>query len=62
MDPEHVRAILGEEPKGIGLSNVDLRMRRIYGHDYGLVVDTAPGAGTKIQLRIPKTRPQPSLI
>ncbi|WP_239089194.1 sensor histidine kinase [Sphaerimonospora thailandensis] len=62
MDPEHVRAILGEEPKGIGLSNVDLRMRRIYGHDYGLVVDTAPGAGTKIQLRIPKTRPRPTLV
>ncbi|WP_433497098.1 sensor histidine kinase [Sphaerimonospora sp. CA-214678] len=62
MDPEHVRAILGEEPKGIGLSNVDLRMRRIYGHDYGLVVDTAPGAGTRIRLRIPKTRPQPSLV
>ncbi|GAA1274832.1 signal transduction histidine kinase [Planotetraspora silvatica] len=55
MDPEHVRAILGEDATaGIGLSNVDLRMRHIYGHDYGLVVDSAPGEGTRIRLRVPK--------
>jgi two-component system LytT family sensor kinase len=60
MDPEHLRAILGEEPKaGIGLSNVDLRMRHIYGQDYGLVVETAPGEGTRIRLRVPKVRPTP---
>ncbi|GII53847.1 signal transduction histidine kinase [Planotetraspora thailandica] len=57
MDPEHVKAILDQDHKaGIGLSNVDLRMRHIYGHDYGLVVDTAPGEGTRIRLRVPKSR------
>ncbi|MBP2702440.1 histidine kinase [Microbispora sp. RL4-1S] len=63
MDPEHVRAILGEEPRGgIGLSNVDLRMRHIYGPEYGLVVRTAPGEGTRIQLRVPKIRPEDSPV
>lgn len=58
MEPSHVQAILGDEYKGgIGLSNVDRRMRQIYGQDYGLVVETAPGAGTRIRLRVPKHRP-----
>ncbi|WP_244312337.1 sensor histidine kinase [Microbispora hainanensis] len=59
MDPEHLRAALAEESSGIGLSNVDLRMRHLYGQDYGLMVETAPGKGTRIRLRIPKTRPRP---
>nr|WP_229805583.1 histidine kinase [Microbispora rosea] len=58
MDPEHLRAALAEERTGIGLSNVDLRMRHLYGQDYGLMVETAPGKGTRIRLRIPKTRPR----
>ncbi len=58
MDPEHLRAALAEESSGIGLSNVDVRMRHLYGQDYGLMVETAPGKGTRIRLRIPKTRPR----
>ncbi|MBX6386253.1 MAG: histidine kinase [Microbispora sp.] len=58
MDPEHLRAVLAEERTGMGLSNVDLRMRHLYGQDYGLMVETAPGKGTRIRLRIPKTRPR----
>ncbi|MEU7936852.1 sensor histidine kinase [Microbispora bryophytorum] len=58
MDPEHLRAALAEESSGIGLSNVDLRMRHLYGPDYGLMVETAPGKGTRIRLRIPKSRPR----
>ncbi|MEV7802602.1 histidine kinase [Microbispora sp. NPDC088329] len=58
MDPEHLRAALTEERRGIGLSNVDVRMRHLYGQDYGLMVETAPGKGTRIRLRIPKTRPR----
>jgi two-component system LytT family sensor kinase len=38
----------------VGLGNVDDRMRSAFGDDFGLVVDTAPGAGTKITLRVPK--------
>ncbi|MEO3804166.1 histidine kinase [Nonomuraea sp. B1E8] len=60
MDPECARRMLDDEPAreggGIGLANVDLRMRQIYGDGYGLVVETALGAGTKVRLRVPKTQ------
>jgi two-component system LytT family sensor kinase len=60
MDPEQARRVLDEGPRregnGIGLANVDVRMRQIYGEDYGLVVETALGAGTKVRLRVPKTQ------
>ncbi|HEX4816006.1 MAG TPA: histidine kinase [Nonomuraea sp.] len=60
MDPECARRMLDEDParegSGIGLANVDLRMRQIYGDSYGLVVETALGAGTKVRLRVPKTQ------
>ncbi|TDD90726.1 GAF domain-containing protein [Actinomadura darangshiensis] len=42
---------------GIGLANVDERMRQVYGDEYGLTVETALGAGTKVSLRVPKYRP-----
>ncbi|MEU8249380.1 histidine kinase [Nonomuraea sp. NPDC048916] len=60
MDPEHARRVLDDDPRregnGIGLANVDVRMRQIYGEGYGLVVETALGAGTKVRLRVPKTQ------
>ncbi len=39
---------------GIGLANVDHRLRAVYGPEYGLLLDTAPGAGTKATVRIPR--------
>jgi two-component system LytT family sensor kinase len=59
MDPEVVRrALAGEvdESAGIGLGNIDERLRQVYGHEYGLVVETALGAGTKVRVRVPKYR------
>jgi two-component system LytT family sensor kinase len=41
----------------VGLANVDDRLRAVFGSEYGLVVETAPGAGTRISLRIPKFHP-----
>ena len=38
----------------VGLGNVDERLRTAYGDDSGLVVETAPGAGTKVIVRVPK--------
>ena len=32
-------------------------MRTTYGDEYGLVVETAPGAGTKVTVRVPKFAP-----
>ncbi|MEU4403379.1 histidine kinase [Streptosporangium sp. NPDC023963] len=44
----------GDEEGGIGLAGVDVRFRQIYGEDYGLVVESAPNAGTTVRLRVPK--------
>ncbi|MEV6608789.1 histidine kinase [Kutzneria sp. NPDC051319] len=60
MDPERLRRTLAGEPDeqtGIALGNIDERLRQVYGDEYGLVVETAVGAGTKIHLRVPKYRP-----
>ncbi|MEU6769863.1 histidine kinase [Streptomyces sp. NPDC046759] len=60
MEPERLRAILrgtAGPATGIGLSNVDRRLRQVYGDDHGLVIETGVGAGTKITLRVPKFHP-----
>lgn len=56
MDPELLRRALAGEPgrDSIGLGNVDERLRTVFGDEYGLVVETAPGAGTKVSIRVPK--------
>ncbi|MFD0200118.1 MULTISPECIES: histidine kinase [Saccharothrix] len=41
----------------VGLGNINHRMRAVFGDDYALVVETAPDAGMKIILKIPKYRP-----
>ncbi|MEO6999073.1 MAG: sensor histidine kinase, partial [Terracoccus sp.] len=41
----------------VGLANVDERLRATFGDDYGLVVETAQGAGTRVVVRLPKFRP-----
>lgn len=56
-DPEKVRRALVGETDSHGLGNVDARMRSTYGDAYGLVVETAPGAGTKVTVRFPKFAP-----
>jgi two-component system LytT family sensor kinase len=55
-DPEVVRrALAGDvDVDSVGLGNVDARLRTSFGDDYGLVVETAPGAGTKVIVRVPK--------
>lgn len=55
-DPERVRAALAGDSAvdGIGLGNVDERLRSTFGDDYGLVVETAPQLGTKVAVRVPK--------
>ncbi|UXY32032.1 sensor histidine kinase [Streptomyces sp. HUAS TT20] len=71
MDPEHLRRVLAAGGAGspggsgsaaatgsggVGLGNVDARLRQVYGDAYGLVVETALGAGTKVRIRVPKYR------
>ena len=58
-DPETIRRVLAGESDAdsIGMGNVDTRLRQVFGEDYGLVVETAPGAGTKVSFRVPKYAP-----
>ena len=53
MDPEVLRRH-AEEGGHVGLGNIDDRLRSVFGDEFGLVVETAPGAGTKVSMRIPK--------
>ena len=57
--PERVRRALAGDASldSVGLGNVDERLRSAFGDDYGLVVETAPGAGTKVTVRVPKFAP-----
>ncbi|MDQ2782076.1 MAG: histidine kinase [Actinomycetota bacterium] len=58
-DPDLIRAVLAGESESdsVGLGNVDARLRQTFGDGHGLVVETAPGAGTKVTFRVPKYAP-----
>ncbi len=58
-DPERVRRALAGDASvdSIGLGNVDERLRATFGDRYGLVIETALGAGTKVTVRVPKYAP-----
>ncbi|HEY7721909.1 MAG TPA: histidine kinase [Pedococcus sp.] len=58
-DPEAIRRVLDGQSgaDSVGLGNVDARLRQVYGDDCGLVVETAPGAGTRVSFRVPKYAP-----
>ena len=45
-----------DESAHVGLTNVDHRLRAAFGNDYGLIVETGIGAGTKVAMRVPKFR------
>ncbi|MFD1954768.1 histidine kinase [Paenibacillus thailandensis] len=45
------------KPKGtgLGLQNIEERIKILYGDEYGLMIDSAPGEGTKVTLVLPYT-------
>jgi LytS/YehU family sensor histidine kinase len=56
MDKERQRRVFEEgfgDNMGLGLSNVNERLKSIYGEEYGLRVRSRPGRGTAILVRIP---------
>jgi len=66
MDPERLFDDLKDSHKSgahVGLGNINDRMRSVFGDEYALTVETAPDAGMKVILRVPKFSPgvRPSL-
>ena len=68
MDPTTLTAGIAELARGtgdpgddtgqhVGLSNVDERLRSVFGDRFGLVVETGLGSGTKVSMRVPKFHP-----
>jgi two-component system, LytTR family, sensor kinase len=53
MDEERAVAALRGEPGGIGISNVDRRVRGTFGEDRGLEIDSRSGRGTVV-ITVPK--------
>ena len=43
-----------EETDSIGLLNVNFRLKNYYGEEYGLILESEEGRGTKITIRIPE--------
>ncbi|MEU4801418.1 histidine kinase [Actinosynnema sp. NPDC023587] len=60
MDPDRLFEDLKDAHQTgahVGLGNINHRMRAVFGDDYALVVETAPDAGMKIILKVPKYSP-----
>jgi two-component system LytT family sensor kinase len=53
IEPERVAAVLAGAGGGIGLSNVDARLRATYGERYALRVKSQPGEGTTAVMTVP---------
>lgn len=54
IPPETLLTILDDERCGrIGLQNVHRRIRLMYGEAYGLSIESAPGRGTRVTVRLP---------
>ena len=59
MEPEQVRAIFRREPgdrTGIGIKNVNDRLRIYFGEGYGLTIDSVPDEGTTVTVRMPRVK------
>lgn len=57
MDPEQVAALVSHEPSdrtGIGIKNVNDRLKIYFGEAYGLTVESEPDVGTCVTVRMPK--------
>jgi two-component system LytT family sensor kinase len=48
--------------QGIGVSNVNERLRVLFGPDYRMVIDSEPGQGTKTRIEIPELDGQTTAI
>jgi two-component system, LytTR family, sensor kinase len=56
IDPKRVPAVLAGAGGGIGLSNVDARLRATFGERYALRIESALGEGTTAVMTVPNLR------
>jgi two-component system LytT family sensor kinase len=40
--------------RGIGVSNVNERLKVLFGNEYRMWIDSQPGRGTRIQIEVPE--------
>ncbi len=53
IEPERVPVVLSGAGGGIGLSNVDARLRASFGEQYALRIESEPGSGTTVVMTVP---------
>ncbi len=53
IEPEQVPTVLSGAGGGIGLSNVDARLRATFGEKYALRIESQPGEGTTVIMTVP---------
>ena len=59
MTPEQIESIMQHGPKdrtGIGIKNVNDRLKIYFGRNYGLHITSEPDVGTCVEIRMPKIR------
>jgi two-component system LytT family sensor kinase len=59
IEPERVPAVLAGAGGGIGVSNVDARLRASFGERYALRIDSRVGVGTTAIMTVPNLRAEP---
>ena len=53
IPPEALPGVFG---RGIGVSNVNERLRVIFGHECDMVIEHRPGGGTRVRMQMPELR------
>ena len=59
MEPEQIEVIFRRKPdgkSGIGIKNVNDRLKIWFGDAYGITIESVPDEGTKVTVRMPKVR------
>ncbi len=55
ISEERISYILSMDSDRVGISNINQRLRLLYGEEYGLQIYSEKGKGTTVMLRFPKT-------
>ncbi len=59
MDQQQIQAIMSKDRSdhaGIGIKNVNDRLKIYFGSRYGITIDSRPDEGTRVTVRMPKVR------